>query len=66
MLFSVIASLPEDISVLFIEHDMNIVFRFATRIIVLVSGGVLVEDTTANIRTDQRVRDVYLGHGAHV
>jgi ABC-type branched-subunit amino acid transport system ATPase component len=66
MLFSVIAGLPEDISVLFIEHDMNIVFRFATRIIVLVSGGVLVEDTTANIRTDARVRDVYLGHGAHV
>lgn len=65
MLFSVIAGLPEDISVLFIEHDMNIVFRFATRIIVLVSGGVLVEDTTANIRTDARVRDVYLGHGAH-
>ncbi|MGQ2908197.1 MAG: ABC transporter ATP-binding protein [Aliihoeflea sp.] len=65
MLFSVIAGLPEDISVLFIEHDMNIVFRFATRIIVLVGGGVLVEDTTANIRTDARVRDVYLGHGAH-
>lgn len=65
MLFSVLAGLPEDISVLFIEHDMNIVFRFATRIIVLVSGGVLVEDTTANIRTDARVRDVYLGHGAH-
>jgi branched-chain amino acid transport system ATP-binding protein len=65
MLFSVIAGLPEDISVLFIEHDMNIVFRFATRIIVLVSGGVLVEDTTTNIRTDARVRDVYLGHGAH-
>ncbi|WP_024587175.1 ABC transporter ATP-binding protein [Aliihoeflea sp. 2WW] len=65
MLFSVIAGLPEDISVLFIEHDMNIVFRFATRIIVLVSGGVLVDNTTANIRTDARVRDVYLGHGAH-
>ncbi|MFN3766686.1 MAG: ABC transporter ATP-binding protein, partial [Aliihoeflea sp.] len=65
MLFAVIESLPEDISVLFIEHDMNIVFRFATRIIVLVGGEVLVEDTTANIRTDPRVRDVYLGHGAH-
>jgi ABC-type branched-subunit amino acid transport system ATPase component len=65
MLFSVISDLPEDISVLFIEHDMNIVFRFATRIIVLVGGGILVEDTTANIRTDARVRDVYLGHGAH-
>ena len=46
MLFGVIAALPEDISVLFIEHDMNIVFSFASRIIVLVSGGVLVEAPT--------------------
>ena len=43
VLFGVIAALPADISVLFIEHDMNIVFSFATRIIVLVAGGVLLE-----------------------
>ena len=66
MLFGVIESLPKDISVLFIEHDMSIVFRFATRIIVLVAGGILVEDTPAAIRTDPRVRDVYLGHASHV
>ncbi|TWG93509.1 branched-chain amino acid transport system ATP-binding protein [Mesorhizobium sp. J18] len=62
MLFSVIAALPEDISILFIEHDMNIVFRFASRIIVLVSGGVLLEAEPDVVRSDPRVREVYLGH----
>ena len=64
-LFEVIAALPSDISVLFIEHDMDIVFRFATRIIVLVAGGVLVEDTPDAVRSDPRVREVYLGQAAH-
>jgi branched-chain amino acid transport system ATP-binding protein len=62
MLFSVIAALPEDISVLFIEHDMDIVFSFATRIIVLVSGGVLLEAEPSVVRNDARVREVYLGN----
>lgn len=62
MLFNVIAALPQDISVLFIEHDMNIVFRFASRIIVLVSGGVLLEAEPDVVRSDPRVREVYLGH----
>jgi len=64
-LFGVIAALPKDITVLFIEHDMNIVFRFASRIIVLVSGGVLTEGTPAEIRADPRVREVYLGQSHH-
>ncbi len=63
MLFSVIAALPDDISVLFIEHDMNLVFAFATQIVVLVAGGVLVEADPDTIRNDPRVREVYLGHG---
>ncbi len=42
-LFAVIANLSQDIAVLFIEHDMNVVFRFASRIIVMVGGRVLVE-----------------------
>ena len=66
MLFSVIAALPEDISVLFIEHDMNLVFSFASRIIVLVSGGVLLEADPETVRTDPRVREVYLGKAGHV
>jgi ABC-type branched-subunit amino acid transport system ATPase component len=64
-LFRVIAELPKDISVLFIEHDMSLVFSFASRIVVLVSGGVLLEAEPEVIRTDPRVREVYLGHGHH-
>jgi branched-chain amino acid transport system ATP-binding protein len=63
-LFSVIADLSQDIAVLFIEHDMNVVFRFARRIIVMVGGRILVEGTPAEIAADARVREVYLG-GAH-
>jgi branched-chain amino acid transport system ATP-binding protein len=65
MLFSVIAALPEDISVLFIEHDMEIVFSFASRIIVLVSGAVLLEASPEVVRSDPRVREVYLGQAHH-
>lgn len=65
MLFSVISSLPEDMSILFIEHDMDIVFRFASRIVVLVAGGLLVEDTPDAVRSDERVREVYLGQAHH-
>lgn len=64
-LFSVIAALPDDISVLFIEHDMSIVFRFATQIIVMVAGGVLIEAPPDVIRSDPRVREVYLGQAHH-
>jgi branched-chain amino acid transport system ATP-binding protein len=59
--FQVIARLPEDVTVLFIEHDMELVFRFAQRIAVLVDGRLLTEGSPAEIAADQRVRDVYLG-----
>ncbi len=65
MLFSVIAALPENISVLFIEHDMDIVFSFASRIIVMVAGEVLLEAEPDVVRSDPRVREVYLGRGGH-
>ncbi len=64
-LFAVIAGLPQDIAVLFIEHDMNVVFRFANRIIVMVGGRILVEGTPAEIAADARVREVYLGKARH-
>ncbi len=62
-LFTAIAGLSRDITVLFIEHDMELVFRFASRVIVLVGGRVLVEGTPAEIAADERVRAVYLGKG---
>ena len=64
-LFSVIANLSRDIAVLFIEHDMNVVFRFANRIIVMVGGRILVEGTPQDIAGDPRVREVYLGGARH-
>ena len=64
-LFAAIDGLSRDLSILFIEHDMNLVFRFATRIIVMVSGRILVEGTPAEIASDPRVREVYLGKARH-
>ena len=57
--------LSSEIAVLIIEHDMDLVFRFAHRITVLVQGQVLVEGTPSEIAADRRVRDVYLGEAAH-
>ncbi len=63
-IFEVIAALPDDISVLFIEHDMNLVFKFSRRISVLVAGSLLTEGTPREIMDDPRVKEVYLGSGA--
>jgi branched-chain amino acid transport system ATP-binding protein len=64
-LFGVIAELPRDVTIVFIEHDMELVFRFAERITVMVGGRVLVEGTPAEIAADAQVREVYLGEAAH-
>jgi branched-chain amino acid transport system ATP-binding protein len=64
-LFEVIAQLPRDVTILFIEHDMRLVFRFAERITVLVGGRVLTEGTPAEIAADARVKEVYLGEAQH-
>lgn len=57
----VIAALPADVTILFIEHDMDLVFRFAERITVLVAGRVLVEGAPDEIARDPGVKAVYLG-----
>ena len=64
-ILEVLAALPGHIAILVIEHDMDLVFRFAQRITVLVQGQVLVEGTPEQIAADRRVRDVYLGEATH-
>jgi branched-chain amino acid transport system ATP-binding protein len=64
-LFGVIAELPREVTIVFIEHDMDLVFRFAERITVLVGGKVLTEGPPEEIQNDPRVREVYLGEAQH-
>jgi branched-chain amino acid transport system ATP-binding protein len=61
-LLQTVAALPADVSVLLIEHDMDLVFEFAKRITVLVNGAVLTEGTPDEIAKDPQVKAVYLGH----
>ena len=60
-LFDAIANLSRELTILFIEHDMDVVFRFASNIIVMVGGRILVEGPPQDIARDERVREVYLG-----
>jgi ABC-type branched-subunit amino acid transport system ATPase component len=60
-----IAALPADVSVMLVEHDMDLVFSFAKRISVLVDGALLTEGTPEEIAADPRVRAVYLGEAGH-
>ncbi len=64
-LFETIARLPREVTILLIEHDMDLVFRFADRISVLVGGALLTEGEPEAIARDARVREVYLGAGTH-
>jgi branched-chain amino acid transport system ATP-binding protein len=51
----------ESLPIVFVEHDMNVVFSFATRVIVMVRGEVLIDDTPAAVRADSRVKEAYFG-----
>jgi len=64
-IFSAIAGLSADLTILFIEHDMDVVFRFASRILVMVGGSILVEGAPEEIARDPQVREVYLGKRQH-
>ncbi|ETR76318.1 hemolysin III [Afipia sp. P52-10] len=63
-ILAAVAGLPRDVSVLLIEHDMDLVFSFADRISVLVNGGLFVEGTPDEVAKDPRVKAVYLGEAA--
>jgi branched-chain amino acid transport system ATP-binding protein len=63
--FEAVAGLSDDLTLLFIEHDMHVVFRFASHIIVLVGGTIFTEGPPAKISADPGVREVYLGKRKH-
>ncbi|MEJ0071394.1 MAG: ABC transporter ATP-binding protein [Pseudomonadota bacterium] len=67
IILEAIQALPAEVAVLIIEHDMDLVFRFARRITVLAEGAVLIEGTPAEIAANDQVRAVYLGekHRGH-
>src|SRR6195256_6925169 len=60
-ILAAVAALPRDVTVLLIEHDMDLVFSFADRISVLVNGAMLVEGPPGEVARDPRVKAVYLG-----
>jgi len=64
-IFEAVANLSGDLTLLFIEHDMHVVFRFASHIIVLVGGAIFTQGSPAEISADPRVREVYLGTRKH-
>jgi ABC-type branched-subunit amino acid transport system ATPase component len=69
LILDVVAGLDPDIAILIIEHDMDVVMRFAKEITVLVAGAVLTQGPPEAIMADERVRAVYLGqeskHAGH-
>jgi branched-chain amino acid transport system ATP-binding protein len=62
-IFDSLARLPPEVAVLLIEHDMDLVFNFATWVTVLVSGAIYAEGSVQEISNDPRVKAVYLGQG---
>ena len=63
IILDAIESLPEQLAVLIIEHDMDLVFRFARRVTVMVSGALFAEGTPREIEANAQVRAIYLGQG---
>jgi len=64
-IFETINALPDDVSILLIEHDMDLVFNFARTVTVLVNGAVFAEGDVESVAKDPRVKAVYLGEDAH-
>ena len=58
-----IAALPRDITLVMIEHDMDVALGLADRVTVLHQGQVILEGTPDEVRANPEVREVYFGHG---
>ena len=57
-----IGALPRAITVVMIEHDMDVALGLADRVTVLHRGRVILEGTPAEVQANPEVRDVYFGH----
>ena len=62
-IFDIVNALPAEVTVLLIEHDMDLVFNFARTVSVLVNGSLFAEGPVKSIASDPRVKSVYLGEG---
>jgi branched-chain amino acid transport system ATP-binding protein len=60
-----LAELPTDLAVLMIEHDMDLVFRFAKRVIVLAAGTIIFDGLPSDVTKNAAVREAYLGSYAN-
>lgn len=60
-LVQILQQLPEELSLLLIEHDMDIALAVASRVIVMHDGEKVLEGSPSEIRSSERVRDIYLG-----
>lgn len=56
-----LAQLPEDLTLMIVEHDLDVVFSLADRMVVLYDGEVLVEGDPYKVRNDKRVNEIYIG-----
>jgi ABC-type branched-subunit amino acid transport system ATPase component len=65
IIFDAVAKLPASLAVLLIEHDIDVVFRFAQRVAVVVAGEIVAEGTPQDIRDNAQVRALYLGESGH-
>jgi branched-chain amino acid transport system ATP-binding protein len=65
VILDLLSRLPADLPILLIEHDMELVFRFARRVIVFVAGAILFEGTPAEVADNQQIREIYFGRAGH-